>query len=107
MANPIYNALGGGTPSAPAPMGNMMQMMRRFNEFRKTFSGDPKQQVQELLNSGRMTQSQYNELQNMARLLMVESQGRKLSVGRAMLGASSMRRCTGTGRRPLYFRSAT
>ena len=48
-------------------MGNMMQMMRRFNEFRKTFSGDPKQQVQELLNSGRMTQSQYNELQNMAR----------------------------------------
>ena len=64
MANPIYNALGGGTPSAPAPMGNMM---RRFNEFRKTFSGDPKQQVQELLNSGRMTQSQYNELQNMAR----------------------------------------
>ena len=44
-----------------------MQMMRRFNEFRKTFSGDPKQQVQELLNSGRMTQSQYNELQNMAR----------------------------------------
>ena len=67
MANPIYNALGGGTPSAPAPMGNMMQMMRRVNEFRKTFSGDPKQQVQELLNSGRMTQSQYNELQNMAR----------------------------------------
>lgn len=67
MANPIYNALRGGTPSAPAPMGNMMQMMRRFNEFRKTFSGDPKQQVQELLNSGRMTQSQYNELQNMAR----------------------------------------
>lgn len=43
----------------------------------------------------------------MARLLMVESQGRKLPVGRAMLGASSMRRCTGTGRRPLYFRSAT
>ena len=67
MANPIYNALGGGTPPAPAPMGKMVQMMRRFNGSRKTLSGDPKQQVQELLNSGRMTQSQYNELQNMAR----------------------------------------
>ena len=36
-----------------------------------------------------------------------QSHGRKLSVGRAMLGASSISRWTGTGSLPLYFRSAT
>lgn len=35
-------------------------MVQRFNQFRQQFSGDPRQQVQQLLNSGRITQSQYN-----------------------------------------------
>lgn len=35
-------------------------IMQRFNEFRRTFSGDPQQKVQELLNSGRVSQEQYN-----------------------------------------------
>ena len=34
--------------------------MTRFNQFRNMFSGDPKQQIQQLLNSGRVTQSQYD-----------------------------------------------
>lgn len=34
--------------------------MTRFNQFRNMFSGDPRQQVQQLLNSGRITQSQYD-----------------------------------------------
>ena len=36
-------------------MGNPMQMiMQRFNQFRQTFQGDPQQQVQQMLNSGRI-----------------------------------------------------
>lgn len=64
MANPLFNMLGGGNPMQGNPM---MQMMQSFNQFRNAFTGDPKQKVQELLNSGRMSQDQYNQLQNMAR----------------------------------------
>ena len=65
MSNPFFNAMGGG--NLPGPMGNMMGMLQQFKEFRQTFQGDPKAKVQELLNSGQMTQAQYNELQGMAR----------------------------------------
>lgn len=39
----------------------------KFNEFRSNFQGDPKAKVQELLNSGQMSQEQYNMLSAMAR----------------------------------------
>ena len=51
------------------PQNNIMQ---RFMQFRRQFQGDPKAQVQQLLNSGRITQAQYdqavqtaNQLKNM------------------------------------------
>lgn len=65
MSNPFFDAMGGG--NLPGPMGNMMGMIRQFNEFRQSFQGDPKAEVQELLTSGQMSQSQFNELQGMAR----------------------------------------
>ena len=65
MSNPFFDAMGGG--NLPGPMGNMMGMIRQFNEFRQSFQGDPKAKVQELLTSGQMSQSQFNELQGMAR----------------------------------------
>ena len=65
MSNPFFDAMGGG--NLPGPMGNMMGMIRQFNEFRQSFQGDPKAMVQELLTSGQMSQSQFNELQGMAR----------------------------------------
>ena len=46
-------------------MGNN-QMLERFRKFKQSFSGDPRQKVQELLNSGQMSQSQFNQLQQMA-----------------------------------------
>lgn len=64
MPNP-FQAFSGG--NMPGPMGNFAQMMQSFNQFKNAFTGDPKQKVQELLNSGRMSQDQYNQLQNMAR----------------------------------------
>ena len=62
MANPLNNVIGN-------PMNNMPmnQLMKQFNEFKKNFHGDPQQKVQELLNSGQMTQQQFNQLSQMAR----------------------------------------
>lgn len=74
MSNPFFNAMGGG--NLPGPIGNMMNMVQQFNEFRQAFQGDPKQKVQELLNSGQMSQSQFNELQGMARQFQ-QMMGRK------------------------------
>lgn len=40
---------------------NMMQMMQRFQQFQQSFRGDPRQQIQQLLNSGRVSQQQYDQ----------------------------------------------
>ena len=49
--NPLFHQLNGG-------QGN--DLISRFNQFRQSFKGDPQQQVQQLLNSGRVSQEQYN-----------------------------------------------
>jgi len=67
--NPLFNPLGGNRMLTNTPFGNMMNMMQSFNQFRQAFSGDPKQQVQQLLDSGKMSQDQFNQLQQMARQL--------------------------------------
>lgn len=67
MANPLFDALGGGKGNLPGGMQNMLQA---FQQFKASFSGDPQRQVQELLNSGRMSQQQYNQLSQMAQSLM-------------------------------------
>lgn len=52
------------------PLFKQMQMpnnlMQRFQQFQQMFRGDPRQQVQNLLNSGRVTQAQYNNAVQMA-----------------------------------------
>ena len=65
MANQLFNMLGGKS-NLPGPFGSMQNLMSRLNQFRESFQGDPKQQVQQLLNSGRMSQDQYNQLSQMA-----------------------------------------
>mgnify|MGYP006908933437 CR=1 FL=1 len=61
MANQLFNMLGGQQQMNP-----MTNLVNPLNQFRQSFSGDPKQQVQQLLNSGRMSQNQYNQLSQMA-----------------------------------------
>jgi hypothetical protein len=39
---------------------NNNDIISRFQKFRQSFSGNPQQQVQQLLNSGRVSQEQYN-----------------------------------------------
>lgn len=63
MADLLYNTLGGNTSNQ---FGNIPNFVQRLNQFSQTLQGDPKQQVQQLLNSGRMSQQQYNQLSQMA-----------------------------------------
>lgn len=61
MANPLFNALGG------APLNNnLLNMVNQFNQFRNSFNGDPKQTVMQMVNSGRISQNQLNQLQQAA-----------------------------------------
>lgn len=70
MSNPLFQALGGGMPSLPGPMGNFAQMMQQFRQFRATFQGNPKAEVEKLRQSGRMSQQQLDQLQGMASQMM-------------------------------------
>lgn len=65
MTNPLFNMLGGNSQNI-SPFGNVQNLIGQLNQFRNGLQGDPRQQVQELLNSGRMSQSQYNQLSQMA-----------------------------------------
>ena len=64
MSNPLFQQMGGGMPNNG--MGNIMQ---RFQQFKQMFKGDPRQQVQQLLNSGKVSQQQYNDAVQMANQL--------------------------------------
>ena len=60
MSNPFYSVLGGGTSIFP------QALIDKFNQFKQTFRGDPRQQIQQMLNSGQITQEQYNRAAQMA-----------------------------------------
>lgn len=62
MSNPLFNALGGGMPQGNGPM----QMIQQFIQFKQNFKGDPKAEVQKMLQSGRISQQQLNQVQQMA-----------------------------------------
>ena len=62
MSNPLFNALGGGMPQGNGPM----QMIQRFMQFKQNFKGDPKAEVQKMLQSGKISQQQLNQVQQMA-----------------------------------------
>lgn len=64
MPNPLFSQMGGA--QMPGQMGQMQQFMSEFQKFKASFKGDPQQEVQRLLNSGQMSQQQYNQLQQMA-----------------------------------------
>lgn len=52
------------------PMAVMNEFIQRLNQFKNTFKGDPKQKIQEMLNSGQLSQDQFNQLQAMAKQIM-------------------------------------
>ena len=68
MANPLFQSLGGNqnatNPIVPQIIG-----------FKNQFQGDPQQKVQELLNSGKMTQEQCNSLMQQAQTILSQIGG--------------------------------
>ena len=56
--NPLYNEMGNN--NVPN------NFMSRFNQFRQNFKGNPQEQVQQMLNSGKVSQEQYNRAVQMA-----------------------------------------
>ena len=61
MNNPIFNAMMQNTP-----LGGMQNLIQQYKQFRQTFQGDPQQKIQEMLNSGQITQAQVDQARNMA-----------------------------------------
>ena len=61
MSNPLFQMM-----QQQNPMSGLLQ---RFQQFRQSFQGDPRQKVQELLNSGKVSQQQYNQAVQMAQQL--------------------------------------
>lgn len=62
MSNPLFSALGGGMQQGNGPM----QMIQQFMQFKQNFKGDPKEEVQKMLQSGKISQQQLNQVQQMA-----------------------------------------
>ena len=60
--NPPFNMFN----NSQGPFNN--NFINQFNQFQSTFQGDPKQKVQELLNTGQMSQEQFNQLSSMAQM---------------------------------------
>ena len=60
--NPLYQQM----KSHPNQMNGLMS---QFDAFKKTFRGDPQQMVQQMLNSGRISQEQYNNAVQLANKL--------------------------------------
>lgn len=47
----------------------MPNIVQQFMQFKQAFKGDPRQQIQQMLNSGKISQAQYNQAVQMAQQL--------------------------------------
>lgn len=65
MANPLFGLFGAGSN-----LGNMASLLQHFHTFKNSFKGDPREQVQQMLNSGKITQAQYNDAVQKANAFM-------------------------------------
>ena len=68
MANPLFQELNK-TQATPND-GGFAQMMQEFQQFRNTFCGNAKQEVERLLKTGQMSQQQFQQLSQMANQMM-------------------------------------
>lgn len=63
MPSPLFNMLGGNTGGNYSPF---MRMLQQFQQFRQSFQGDPKAEIEKLLQSGKINQQQLNQVQALA-----------------------------------------
>lgn len=59
--------------------GGMQNFMNQFNQFRQNFGNhqNPQQMVQQLLDSGKMSQQQFNQLSQMANQILNAKGGKR------------------------------
>lgn len=63
MPNPIYNSM--------ANQNNpFMQIMKEAQNLKNTLKGNPREEVQKLLNSGEMSQADFNRYSQIAQQVM-------------------------------------
>lgn len=55
---------------------NPMEMLSQLNRFKQTITGDPKEQVMNMVNSGQISQAQLNQAQQMATMLQKILEGK-------------------------------
>lgn len=63
MSNSLFNTYG-------APQSGIPQIVNQINQFRSNFKGDPKAEVQKLMQSGQLSQDQFNQYAQMANELI-------------------------------------
>lgn len=61
--NPLFNML---TGNAPTPVNDMQKFISDLTNLKNSLQGDPRQRVTELMQSGVMSQSQFNQFRQMA-----------------------------------------
>lgn len=59
MSNSLFNAFG-------AQQGNISQIVAQINEFKSNFKGDPKAEVEKMMQNGQLTQEQFNQYAQIA-----------------------------------------
>ena len=57
--NPLYEQING----------QQNNFLQQFQQFKNNCHGDPRQQIQQLLNSGKITQNQYNAAVQKAQMI--------------------------------------
>lgn len=77
MSNPLFERFGQMTGgNLPGPLQNMDNFINSFNQFRSGLNGNDQQkesyaqqQVQQMLNSGKISQEQLNQVMGYAQML--------------------------------------
>lgn len=62
MSNSLFNSFGA--------QNNISQMVNQINNFRNNFKGDPKAEVEKLMQSGQLSQQEFNQYAQMANELV-------------------------------------
>ena len=63
MANNLFNSMG----NQSNPMAGFVEQVK---QFKQSFQGNPRAEVERLLASGQMTQAQFNQLSQIAQQIM-------------------------------------
>lgn len=63
MANPLYNTFGNQTNP-------ITDIIRQARQFKSQFKGNPRQEVERLLQTGQMSQKTFNELSQVAQQIV-------------------------------------